>query len=216
MYRAQLVWDVGSLSWVKMTQPGGGGGAGGPVTIADGADVAQGTTSDVAWTSGSGTVIALLKKIAGLSVSVSNFPATQAVTGTFFQTTQPVSGTFWQTTQPVSGSVSVSNFPATQTVSGTVSAAPSSTVGNAPTSASVGVASSTIIAANASRKGAAIINTSANTVSFATEANAAVLNSGITLPPYGVWIMDAYTFTKGAIQAIASSASSNVSVMEFQ
>jgi hypothetical protein len=39
------------------------------------------------------------------SVSVTNFPATQAVTGTFFQATQPVSG-----------SVSVSNFPATQNV----------------------------------------------------------------------------------------------------
>lgn len=57
------------------------------------------------------------------SVSVSNLPSTQAVTGTFFQTTQPVSiasmpstpvtGTFWQTTQPVSGSF----FQATQPVS---------------------------------------------------------------------------------------------------
>lgn len=45
------------------------------------------------------------------TVSVDNFPATQAVTGTF-----------WQATQPVSGSVSVSNFPATQPVSGTVTA----------------------------------------------------------------------------------------------
>lgn len=45
------------------------------------------------------------------AVSVSNFPASQAVTGTFFQATQPVSG-----------SVSVSNFPATQPVSGTVTA----------------------------------------------------------------------------------------------
>lgn len=34
------------------------------VTVADGADVAQGSTSDAAWVSGSGTVIALLKKIA--------------------------------------------------------------------------------------------------------------------------------------------------------
>jgi hypothetical protein len=51
------------------------------------------------------------------SVSVSNFPASQAVTGTFFQATQPVSlasvpshpvtGTFWQATQPVSGTVTV-------------------------------------------------------------------------------------------------------------
>jgi hypothetical protein len=44
---------------------GGGGGSGGAVTIADGADVALGTTSDAAWSSGSGTAIAILKNIAG-------------------------------------------------------------------------------------------------------------------------------------------------------
>jgi hypothetical protein len=72
------------------------------------------------------------------SVSVSNFPATQPVTGTFFQTTQPVSlavapttpvtGTFWQATQPVSIASMPSTpvigtfFQATQPVSGTVTA----------------------------------------------------------------------------------------------
>lgn len=49
------------------------------------------------------------------SVSVSNFPATQSVSGTV--TANAGTGTF-----AVSGSVSVSNFPATQTVSGTVTA----------------------------------------------------------------------------------------------
>ena len=47
------------------------------------------------------------------SVSVSNLPATQNVSGSVsvsnFPATQAVSGTFWQATQPVSGSVSVSN-----------------------------------------------------------------------------------------------------------
>lgn len=43
----------------------GGGSGGGAATIADGADVAEGTTSDVAWVSGSGTVIAILKGIFG-------------------------------------------------------------------------------------------------------------------------------------------------------
>jgi hypothetical protein len=64
---------------------GGGGGGGGAVTQSG------------AW-----------------SVSVSNLPSTQVVSGTFWQATQPVSiasmpstpvtGTFWQTTQPVSWS----------------------------------------------------------------------------------------------------------------
>jgi hypothetical protein len=66
------------------------------------------------------------------SVSVTNFPASQAVTGavsiTNLPATQPVSGTVnvgnLPATQPVSGSVSVSNFPATQPVSGLVTANP--------------------------------------------------------------------------------------------
>jgi hypothetical protein len=75
-----------------------------------------------------------------VTASVSNFPATQPVSGTVavsnFPATQPVSGTVtanqgtggssaWKVdgsavTQPVSGTVAVSNFPATQPVSGTV------------------------------------------------------------------------------------------------
>lgn len=54
---------------------GTGGGGGGAVTIADGADVTQGTTTDTVYTSGSGTVISLLKKIAaagGSAVSIAD------------------------------------------------------------------------------------------------------------------------------------------------
>lgn len=58
-------WDVATLTWLEGTQPGGG--SGGAVTLADGADVAQGTKADAAWVSGSGTVISLLKTIAGIS-----------------------------------------------------------------------------------------------------------------------------------------------------
>jgi fibronectin-binding autotransporter adhesin len=57
-----MVWSTSLLTWV-FEEPGSGGG--GPATIADGADVAEGTTSDIAWSgAGSGTVIAILKKIA--------------------------------------------------------------------------------------------------------------------------------------------------------
>lgn len=60
--------------------------------------------------------VSTLPAITG-TVAVSNFPATQ-----------PVSGTFWQTTQPVSGTVAVSNFPATQPISGSVTATISGSV----------------------------------------------------------------------------------------
>lgn len=146
--------DAGEL----VTSSGGGGG--GAVTIADGADVAEGSTGDAAWSgSGSGTVVSVLKKIAGGSTS------------------------------PVTGS--------------------------APTFATVGVASAQILAANASRKGLLLVNTSSNFISFGFEGNAAVLNSGLTITPYGVLEMTPAMVSLGAIEAIASGASSNLGIQEF-
>lgn len=59
---ANMVWDPGALLWVKETQSGGGGG--GAVTIADGADVAEGATTDVAvFGNVAGTVSAKLRGI---------------------------------------------------------------------------------------------------------------------------------------------------------
>ena len=74
----------------------------------------------------SATTLSALENITvGGSVSVSNFPATQAVTGTFWQTTQPVSGTVTiqdgGNTITVDGTVTANvTFPTTQQVSGTV------------------------------------------------------------------------------------------------
>ena len=83
------------------------------------------------------------------SVSVSNFPATQAVSGTVslgagaaaigsvtvsnFPATQPVSGTVSLGAGAAAiGSVTVSNFPATQAVSGSVTVSGSVSVSNFP------------------------------------------------------------------------------------
>ena len=99
--------------------------------------------------------------------------------------------------------------------SGTVTLSTTAT-GNAPTAATVGVASAQAVAANSSRKGLVLTNTSSNVISLGLSGNAAVLNSGITLAPYGTWIMDQYTFTTGAIAAIASAAGSNLAIQEMQ
>lgn len=86
---------------------------------------------------------------------------------------------------------------------------------SAPTFVTAGVASGVALAANALRKGAIFVNTSPTaTVSFGLAA-AGVLNSGITLTPYGVWVMDPYTFTTGAINVIASAAATNVAIQEL-
>lgn len=84
-----------------------------------------------------------------------------------------------------------------------------------PTAASVGVTSASAVAANASRTGLVLINTSNNTISLGLGA-AAVLSSGITLNPNGgTWEMDNFSFYRGAINAIASGASSNMAIQEF-
>lgn len=130
-------------------------------------------------------------------------------------------------TQPVSGTVSISGTVAA-TQSGTWTVQPGNTAnttpwltssktaltGSSPTAATVGTSSASAVAANSSRKGLILSNTSNNTISFGLGATA-VLNSGITLPPGGVWQMDEFSFTTAAINAIASAASSNLAIQEF-
>lgn len=99
----QGVWNTSTLSWDKMTQPGGvGGGGGGPATIADGADVTQGALADAAVVTDvngtlSGKIRGLVKILADVWDSVNH---RLKVDGS--AVTQPVSGTFFQATQPVS------------------------------------------------------------------------------------------------------------------
>lgn len=101
------------------------------------------------------------------------------------------------------------------TISGVVSTKTPLTA-SAPTTATVGVSSSNIVASNASRKGLAIVNITGNPVSLAFGSNPAVLNSGITLTTVGsVYEMSEYDFSTSAINAIASLAGTVVSIQEF-
>lgn len=61
----KAVW-VSEDNPLPVTDVGGGGG---PVTIADGADVTQGAIADAAYTSGSGTVVSVLKGLFGKFVT---------------------------------------------------------------------------------------------------------------------------------------------------
>lgn len=87
--------------------------------------------------------------------------------------------------------------------------------GSAPSAASVGVSSGVVIAANSSRRGLVLTNTSNNVVSFNIAGGSAVLREGITLYPGGNWDMDEFTFTTSAINGIASAASSNIAIQEL-
>lgn len=83
-----------------------------------------------------------------------------------------------------------------------------------PTAATVGVTSASAVTFNASRKGLVLINTSIHTISLGFGV-AAVLNSGITLYPGGVFVMDEFMFTTDSVSAISSAASSNLSIQEY-
>ena len=85
---------------------------------------------------------------------------------------------------------------------------------SSPTAASVGVASAQVVAANANRKGLVLVNTSTARISLGFGA-AAVLDSGITLYPQGSFQMDIATFDLGAVNAIASAATSNLAIQEY-
>ena len=86
---------------------------------------------------------------------------------------------------------------------------------SAPTAASVGTSSAQAVAASATRTGLVLTNTSANAISLGFGATA-VLNSGITLNAGGgIFEMDEYTFDRGAVNAIAAGASSNLAIQEY-
>lgn len=86
--------------------------------------------------------------------------------------------------------------------------------GSAPVAVAVATSSAEAVAANASRKGLVLVNTSAGNISLAL-ATPAVLNSGITLNPGGVWEMDEYTYSTAQVRAIASLSPANLGVQEF-
>lgn len=83
-----------------------------------------------------------------------------------------------------------------------------------PTFATVAGASGSVVAANANRKGLILVNTSANYISLGFGA-AAVLYSGITLAPYGVFNMAEYDLSTAQIFAIGSAVASNLAIQEF-
>lgn len=83
----------------------------------------------------------------------------------------------------------------------------------APSSYTVGATSGQAVASNSNRKGVTIINMGTVNVSLGF-SNAAVADSGITLTPNGSYVMDEYTYTTGAINAICSSSSS-LAIQEY-
>lgn len=97
-----------------------------------------------------------------------------------------------------------------------ISSTAMSSTASAPTFATIGITSATIIASNANRKGLILTNTSSlSTLSINLVGGSAVLNSGITLYPHDSFYMDVYSFSTAQINGIASLASTNVAIQEL-
>jgi hypothetical protein len=118
------------------------------------------------------------------------------------------------TLSAINAKVTACNTGAVVISSGTVTTTKTALTPSSPTAVSVGASSASAVAANASRKGLVLTNTSNNRISLGLGA-AAVLNSGITLTAFSVWVMDDYTFCTSEIFAIADVASSNLAIQEF-
>lgn len=79
--QATWCWDSTNNVWIGCPPPTGSSGAPTSVTIADGADVALGTTTDATYTSGAGTAIAILKGIFAKLTGVITFTASGSSSG---------------------------------------------------------------------------------------------------------------------------------------
>ena len=147
----------------------------------------------------------------GVVTNAGTFAVQAACTGTVTvsgtATVTPAMATVWQVS-PTSAANTASN-PFYNAVVKTA------LTPGSPTAASVGVTSGSALAANASRKGLVLVNTSANYISLGFGA-AAVLYSGITLNPSGgTFVMDEFTFCTSQIYAVASGATSNLGIQEM-
>lgn len=85
---------------------------------------------------------------------------------------------------------------------------------SAATAVSIATSTTTVVASNANRKGLTLVNLSNAKISLGLGASA-VINTGVTLYPGGSWEMDNFNFTTGAVNGIASAASSVLAVQEF-
>lgn len=201
---AQYVWDTGTLAWIKQTGTGGG-----PAS-----DVNVLNFPAVQPVSDGGGSLTVDGPLTNLELRFSPVAVSGTVTAAGTVTSSQHANSFNTLGQKnMAGSTPVvlasdqSAIPVTITKT--------ALTGNSPTSATVGTSSASVLAANTNRRGLVLTNLSVNNISFGLGV-AAVLGSGITIVPNGVWVMDEYTFSTQQIFAIAGGASSALAIQEFQ
>lgn len=221
LYVATYVWDSGSLAWVKATQASGGGGS---VTVTN--FPASQTVDD------GGLSITVDGPLTDAELRATPVP----VSGTFWQATQPVSfswlgltdtelraspvpvsGTFWQATQPVSftwsGLTDAELRASPVPVSGTISTTSEKASTPSQSSPSVTVASTVVLASNASRLGATIYNEGSEVCYLKLGSTASTTSYSVQLV-VGAYYEVPFGYT-GAIDGITSTSTAQLRVTEF-
>lgn len=204
---------------IQVPGAGGGGGGGGAVTIADGADTAEGTTTDAAVSNpaSAGTLIALSK---------GEFVLTGALTETAPATdtaSSGLNGRLQRIAQRLTSLIAL--FPSSigiKTSAGSLSVAPASdsTFVSVPGSSTTGTESNvaasatsvTLLAANVGRRGAYIYNDGTLGIYMKYGSTASVTSFTYLIPPQAGWqVDDTYS---GIITGIWASATGNARVTE--
>ena len=152
-----------------------------------------------------------IETVEGGSIAVTNFPATQPISGTVavsnFPATQPVSGTVTAVGPLTDAQLRATPVP----VSGTLSTSPASSGSATVSNVSVGVSSTTLLAANASRLRAIIHNESGTLfVKYGTGAS----STSYTYRLVAQTVLEASQYT-GIITAVKQSGTSAVLCTEI-
>lgn len=193
------------------------------VTLADGADVTEGLIND-ALVQGDvpGTISAKVRGLSYLVSFIQNYVANIYAAVANINSTVGEYGTPVIVDAVMAGGLTVNDSPSRlaplplgasgrSVLTENIRA---ENIPNGPAAISVGLATTTILAASGTRKSVRLVNTSNARISLGF-GSAAILDSGITLFPGGVFNMDDFDFTQESIEGIASLAASNIGVQVY-
>lgn len=197
-----FLWDSNHRIEVTASASSGGGA----VTMADGANVTQGAKADAAYTSGSGSVISILK---GIFLALANpLPVSGTVTAN--------QGGSWTVTANAGTNLNTSAL-ALETGGNLAlikaSLAPSST--SALTQVSAATSDTQLLAANAARKRYSLFNTSTSILTIAESSSVSTTAYTTQIAPSTLWESPMFPQWQGAVHGIWGTTNGNVQVTEY-
>lgn len=196
--------------------PAPGGGTGSDVNVTNAQIAVTGPLTDAQL-----RATAVPVSFSGQSVSVSNFPATQPVSGTFWQATQPVSGPLTDTqlratAVPVSGPLTDTQLRASAlpvSIAATVATREATNATSSVTQVASSATNVTLKASNASRRGLSVHNDSTAILFLKLGATASATSYTVKMAANAHYEVP-FNYT-GVVDGIWASANGNAYVTEI-